>query len=138
MKKGFTLTELLAVIVIISVLIIITIPVYNKISSDIKESNLENTKEMVANTMLNYANKYLIDVIKPAANKCSTASSCCKYYSINYIKNNHIFETSNGKITNAVTNSELTGYVKVYYNVETLSLEAVYSASIPSSCGNGE
>ena len=138
MKKGFTLTELLAVIVILSILVIITIPIYNKVSNDIKESNLDNTKEMVANTMLNYANKYLLDVIKPAANKCSTASSCCKYYSINYIKNNHIFETSNGKITNAVTNSELTGYIKVYYNTTTLSLESEYVNTIPTNCTNGE
>ena len=137
MKNGFTLTELLAVIIILSILMIIAIPTYNKVASDIKETNNDfKNKKILANTMLNYANKNLIDDIKPAGNNCST-SNCCKYYSIDYIIRNNIFTASNGTVKNAVTNDELTGYIKVSYDTSKYALVAEYVEN-ENSVGNCE
>ena len=137
MKNGFTLVELLAVIVILSILIIIAIPTYNSVSDSIKKSNLETTKSMLENAMLVYGNKYLIDVIKPANENCSTARNCCKYYSISYIKNNNIFKTTDNSIKDATTNKELEGYIKLSYNKNKYVLEAEHSNAVPSNCTSG-
>lgn len=125
MKKGFTLVELLAVVAIIGLLIVIVMPVYNNIAKDVRETNLESTKKIITDTMLNYANKNVIDDIKPANNNCSNGT-CCKYYSISYIVNNGIFQTSNGEVINPVTNEPLEGYIKLSYNTSKHLLEAEY------------
>ena len=46
-KKGFTLVELMAVIVILAIVIAIAIPTYNKIKSIIDIKNYENKKELI-------------------------------------------------------------------------------------------
>ena len=131
MKKGFTLTELLAVVVIIAILIIIMFPSYINTSNDIKNSNLENIKSILSKSMLDHANKYYIDDIKPAVNKCSDETSCCIYFSINFIKEKEIFQTANGNIVNPVTNADLEGYIKVVYNPNKYLLEANYEEEKP-------
>ncbi len=121
MKKGFTLVEVLAVIVILGLLALIAIPSYIKASSSVKESNLNNIKTMVTTTMLNYANLNYIDQIKESNNTCSN-NDCCKYYSIEYMKNNNIFQANNGQLINPVTGAELTGYVKISFDTTKLEL----------------
>ena len=125
MNKGFTLVELLSVILVLGIVIIIAIPSYLNITNNIKNSNLENIKKMVSTSMLNYANKYYLDDIKPANNTCST-NNCCVYYSIRYIKENNIFQTTDGSIINPVTNLDLDGYVKVSYDTSNLELLAEF------------
>ena len=46
-KKGFTLVELMAVIVVLAIVIAIAIPTYNKIKSIIDIKNYENKKELI-------------------------------------------------------------------------------------------
>ena len=46
-KKGFTLVELMAVIVVLAIVIAIAIPTYNKIKSIIDVKNYENKKELI-------------------------------------------------------------------------------------------
>jgi prepilin-type N-terminal cleavage/methylation domain-containing protein len=128
MKNGFTLTELLAVIVILSILMLIAIPAYNDVAEDVKRVNLESMKTTLVNTVLDYANKNLIDDIKPSNNDCSSGN-CCKYYSIEYIKNNNIFQTSDKEksFINPVTNQELEGYVKLTYDTTNYALVGEYT-----------
>lgn len=125
MKKGFTLVEVIAVVVILGLLALIAIPSYMKAAAAVKNSNLNNIQTMITSSMLNYANLHYIDEIKPSNNTCSS-NNCCKYYSIEYIKQNRIFQTTNGKITNPVTNEELEGYIKVSYDTTKLELTAEY------------
>ena len=134
MKNGFTLTELLAVIAILGVIMIIAIPSYNNIANEIKKSNLESMKSMITAATIDYANKHDIDAIKPATQKCNgTTNNCCKYYSINAIAQNGIFQTTNGKITNPTTGSELQGYIKVYYDTSKYVLNGTYETSITNN-----
>ena len=136
MKNGFTLVELLTVMVILSILVIITIPAYRNISENVKSSNLETIKQLISNATLNHANKYLLDEIKPSNNDCSD-NSCCKYYSIRYIAEQDIYHSNDRRIIDPITNHDLEGYIKVSYNTDKYALEATYVAN-KSSVGNCE
>ena len=64
-KKGFTLVELISVVVLLSIILILVIPAYTQIEGQIKNSNLKNKKSMISNAMLEYANTNLLDKLKP-------------------------------------------------------------------------
>ena len=136
MKKGFTLVEVLAVILILGSLAIIAIPSYMGASNSVKSNNLKSIKTMISTTMLNYANQNYIDEIKPSNNTCSS-NNCCKYYSVDFIKENNIFQTTNGNITNPVTGDDLDGYVKISYDTTRLELIAEFKDD-DSDIGNCE
>ena len=57
-SKGFTLTELLAVIVILGILIGIAIPIYINITKNIKENEYQSKKTMIESLAVNYAEEY--------------------------------------------------------------------------------
>ena len=140
-KKGFTIVELLAAISILAILIIIAIPSYNKVSEDTKKASLENKKNAIKSAMLNYANKNLLDEIKPEGNTCNPEKSekCCVAYSINYILNNNIYYTDEKKDNNKViynpqTNEILGGYIEVYFNTNKKILTALYVNEATSGC----
>lgn len=135
MKRGFTLTEMLAVIVIIGLLVIIMFPAYLDSSNRIKNSNLVNIQNIVSKSMLDYANKYFIDEIKPSSNQCR-GNDCNIYFSINYIKAKGIFQTANGDIINPVTNADLEGYVRISYNPAKYILESTFFPDL-STCTAG-
>lgn len=71
MKKGFTLVELLAVIIILGLLIVIAIPSYNQIYSSIKRSNRKNKVTEIETAALKYGN-LIKDDIKKAQGNCQT------------------------------------------------------------------
>ena len=124
MKKGFTLVELLAVIIILSILIIIAIPTISEVATSIKKSNLETTKRILEKTMIKYAGQNDIDEIKPDGDTCKL-NNCCIYYSIDYIREYNIFQAEDG-IINPVTGGPLEGYIKVSYDLEKYVLVAEY------------
>lgn len=125
MNKGFTLVELLVVMVILSIIIIIAIPAYNDIADNVRKSNLETIKEMVKNTTINYATKHMLDDIKPSNNDCSDGS-CCKYLSIRHIVEEDIFHSNDRRIINPVTNNDLEGYIKLTYNTKKYVIDGTY------------
>lgn len=142
-NKGFTLVELLAALTIISILVIIAVPSYNKVSSDTKKTSLENKQKAITTAMLNYANKYYIDDIKKEDNNGGISclnKGCCKSYSVKYIVTNGIYYTSE-KIKdesgteykteiNPVTGEELTGYVAIYYDTNNFKLAATFASDL--------
>ena len=124
MKKGFTLVELLAVIIILSILVVIAIPTINGVALSIKKNNLDTTKRILEKTMVKYAGQNDIDEIKPDGDTCKH-NNCCIYYSIDYIREYSIFQTEDG-ILNPVTGGPLEGYIKVSYDLEKYDLVAEY------------
>lgn len=63
MNKGFTLVEIIAVIVILALLVIITTPAYNTISANIKKTNYESKKNTIKSETLSFVEKYLKDKV---------------------------------------------------------------------------
>lgn len=136
-EKGFTLVELLAALSILAILVIIAVPAFNTVNNQTRIASLENRKKAITGAMLNYANKYLIDEIKPEDKKCTNnisdgSDGCCKTFSINYMIVNGIYFTNeknddNKKIEiNPVTNKPLEGYVAVYYDSSKFTLDAKF------------
>lgn len=118
------MAELLAVIIIMSILMIIIYPSYLGVSTSIKQSNLENKENIISTNMLNYANKYLMDDIKY---ETCHENNCCMLYDLEYIIELGIYSTEDSAgniIFNPVTGKELKGCVEVRYNTEKLKLES--------------
>lgn len=55
-NKGFTLPELLAVIVVLALIIGIALPTYGAVSKNVKNKTYENKKSAIAIAALKYAN----------------------------------------------------------------------------------
>ena len=133
MKKGFTLVELLSVILILSMVMLIAIPTINSAANNVKKSNLETIKSMLESTMLKYAGQYYIDRIKEAGDTCSS-NDCCGYFSIDFIKDYNIFQSNNDSIIDPVTGKDLEGYIKVSYDINKLDLVAEYVQNADDNC----
>lgn len=119
-NKGFTLVELISVIVLLSIILVLVIPAYTQIEGQIKNSNLENKKNMISKAMLEYASANLLDELKPLG---STGTKTLTY-SLDYIIENNIFsatetDTKGNKIfLNPVTNDKLYGCIQVSYDIK--------------------
>lgn len=119
-NKGFTLVELISVIVLLSIILVLVIPAYTQIEGQIKNSNLENKKNMISKAMLEYANTNLLDELKPLG---STGTKTLTY-SLDYIIENNIFSATetdtkgNKMFLNPVTNDKLYGCIQVSYDIK--------------------
>ena len=66
MKKGFTLVELLAVIVVLGLLMTIAIPAVLTVSNNVKKKSYETKIEMIENTAVSYGENNLKEHFKKA------------------------------------------------------------------------
>ena len=104
-KKGFTLVELLAVIVILGMLVSIISPVVTSLLNDSKASLSKNQIDMV----ITASKKYMIDHsdLLPEGNGVY-------YVSISELINSGVID--NDKVIDPKTKKELNGCVKVSYS----------------------
>ena len=116
-NKGLTLVELLAVIVILALIMILTMPAYNGVAYSIRNQSFQSKQRSINGAMQAYAMKYLLDEIKPAGIiNCDGVACCCQYDLNDYIILKGIYLTEqNDMIMNPITNERLTGCVKVRY-----------------------
>ncbi len=124
MKNGFTIVELLSVILILSILIIIAIPTIAESANKVKVKNLETAKNMLENALLKYVGDHYIDEVKPDGDICES-DNCCIYFSMDYIREYNVFQANDG-ILNPVTGKALEGYIKVSYDLNKFDLVAKY------------
>ena len=105
MKRGFTLVELLAVMILLGVVSLIAIPSIGKILNRSREKARESTK----NELIKAAKEYYADNIRElpddGSHKCLSVSEI--------EKNGYI---SNDDIVDPTTEEKLTGYVKIYFD----------------------
>lgn len=124
MKKGFTLVELLASLAIMSLIIVISVPAYNGISSKVKENNLNSKKSMMEKATLAFINKYKKDEVFDG----SSHTIC---FTIHYLINKGIFEadTTDGNMTDPVKGGTLNGYLQATYDTSKYEVNVKYVES---------
>lgn len=133
MNKGFTLVELVAVITILALLVIITTPAYDSISTNIKTTNYESKKNTIEAETLSYVEKYLKDEIYSGIN----SEDKYKCFTVNYLIRSGIISSDSDTeeyIKNELANKEFKGnqiYLKVWYDTENLRLKAQAADDIP-------
>jgi len=98
-NKGFTMVEIIAVIAILGLLVVITTPAYNSISSNIKEKNYNSKKSTIESQTLSYVEKYLKDKVydgtkKDGSGNIITEKLCIK---IEYLIQNGIINSDSEK-----------------------------------------
>ena len=105
MKRGFTLVELLAVIMLIGVVSLIAVPSIGKI---LKRSRLK-AQESTKNELIKAAKKYSAENIRNLSDdgsyKCLSVS---EIEESGYISNDDIIDPK--------TKKKLTGYIKIYFD----------------------
>lgn len=124
MNKGFTLVELIAVIVILALLVVITTPAYDSISKNIKERNYTSKQSTIKSETLSYVEKYLKDEVYNGTNK-----NIC--FTVNFLIQNGIISSDSETdeyILNNITNKKFEStekYISVYYDTINLKLKAI-------------
>ena len=144
-NKGFTLVELLTVIVLLALVMIIMVPGFTNVAAGIRNQTFLNKQKTISGAMQTYANRHLIDEIKPAGSTCSGNSCCCQYDLNTFIIARGIYLPEDGDvIMNPYTNQKLTGCVRVSYNISTYRTEAKFAEDcgsfVPGSarCNSGD
>lgn len=121
MKNGFTLVEVLAVVVILGILLILVIPAYNTVYTNIKRSNLNSKITDIKIAAKKYGNK-IKDEVKNAT------GSCINITVEELIKKGHLTSEEESKpvIYNPTDNTPLNGIVKICYCANEYDIEAYY------------
>ena len=105
MKRGFTLVELLAVLILLGVVSLIAIPSIGKILNRSREKARESTKNELIEAAKNYYADNIRELPDDGSHKCLSVSEI--------EENGYI---SNDDIVDPTTEEKLTGYVKIYFD----------------------
>ena len=140
-NKGFTLVEIIAVVMILGLLAIITTPAYDTISNSIKSRNYESKKSTIESQTLSYVEKYLKDEVytgkKTDGSGNIISEKIC--FTIGYLIENGIISSDNDNdeyIENNNDGEKYTdneAYVLVEYKNDKLKLFATFKEGIPDS-----
>ncbi len=121
MKKGFTLVELLAVLIILGLLIVIAIPSYTQIYASIKRSNMQSKVKEIETAALKYGN-LIKDDIKKSQGNC-TVIKVDTLIKRGYLVSEHDVDAV---IYDPTTNSPLDGDIHVCYCKSKMDITANY------------
>lgn len=122
-KKGFTLVELLAVIVVLSLIVVIAATSINSSVNTSKEKILEDRINNITSGAISYVQneKNILNETDCAAlnAKQHTTYDRCKVYTVQELLDLNAVETNDkdGKIMNPVTNMEMNGDVLTVYRM---------------------
>lgn len=121
MKNGFTLTELLASMVILAILVVLAIPAYTAVYTGVKRSNLNGKVAEIETAAKKYG-----DLIKDEIKNAS--DSCIETNVAELIEKGYLTSESdeNSVIYNPTDNTELNGKVKICYCLSDFDIEAYY------------
>jgi prepilin-type N-terminal cleavage/methylation domain-containing protein len=127
-KNGFTMVELLAVLILLGVLVIIAIPAYLSVYTSIRRENLNSKISNIETAALKYGSS-IKDEIKDTDGKCISTSVS------ELIKNGYLISESDKEnaIYNPTNDHALDGTIKVCYNMTTFDIEAYYLTDFNTS-----
>lgn len=136
-KNGFTLVELMASLVILSLISVLMFSTIQTSSNNVKKKNYENIKKMIIESTISYIvnsskKDYSLDDIK-GTNKCNEILDCAREYSVGDILDKNIYysstKNSNDELTilNPITGEGMRNKkFLIYYDTETYSLKGVF------------
>ena len=128
MKKGFTLIEIIAIIILLSVIALITYPVINNLITESKEKLYEkqiSELERLSNTW-----------VTKNTNKLKTEEGYT--YDLSFEELNEQGFTSDKQIQNPKTGKNLTGCMKVTYNSSKNGYDVAYDEGCTPSGSSSE
>ena len=128
MKKGFTLIEIIAIIILLSVIALITYPVINNLITESKEKLYEkqiSELERLSNTW-----------VTKNTNKLKTEEGYT--YDLSFEELNEQGFTSDEQIKNPKTGKNLTGCMKVTYNSSKNGYDVAYDENCTTSGSSSE
>lgn len=128
MRKGFTLVEVLAVLIILGILIVITIPSFMGILTDTKRTSFNSKVTQIETAALKYAEKTKDD-IKNTGSSCST-TTVSKLIELGYLSSE---SDSRNVIFNPTDNTDMSGNIKLCYCTSSFDVEAYYTVDYNSS-----
>ena len=141
-KKGFTLVEIIASIIILGLISVLTIGIIQSSVKTVKYKNYENIKKMIIEATINYINTtddkdFKLDDIKQEKVLCEIKTSCAKEYDVGTIidKNIYYSNTKNSNNKNTVINPKTNEGMRnkkfvIYYDVDSHSLKGIFNEDI--------
>ena len=115
-KKGFTLVELLAVVVVLGIISVISVPVVKNITKDAKEKGLQKQIDVILESAKNWAVQNT-DLLPEGASSILVK--------VDTLKKEGLLE--NKKIINPVNNKEMNKCAKISYNENYNQYEYEYT-----------
>lgn len=113
MKKGFTLIEVLGVIVVLGIIALITVPVIDNLIKDSREKAYQQNKDYILHTALQYSSEYDLGY-----------SSDEKTLALQTLKNAGLLEDKD--IRNPINDTVMRGCVKYRWKDATNQYEFRY------------
>lgn len=130
MKRGFTVVELLASLIIMSLIIIIAFPMFNGISDKINEQNYNSKITMMTKSTKAFVDRYHKDLVFDGNIK-----EIC--YTINYLIEKNVFTSDNKEeieIKDPIHGGNLNGYLVATYDITEYEVVVNYKESSYSGC----
>ena len=120
-KNGFTLVELLSVLIILGLLVVLTIPAFANIYSGVRRENLNSKITEIKAAALKYGST-IKDEIKDAS------GSCIETNVDELIEKGFLISESESDnvIYNTVDNTTLDEQIMICYNIPKFDIEAYY------------
>lgn len=124
MRKGFTMVEILAVLVIVGLLLVLLIPGYISVYNGVKRNDLSGKISEIETAALKYGNK-IKDEVKDSGNACLSIGIDT------LIKEGLIKSEDESKpvIYNPTDNAPLDGKVKICYCTSDFDIAAYYKTT---------
>lgn len=123
MNKGFSLVELLAAIVILALLVVISVPAYTKVFSDVKNKNYTSKIVEVEAAAMKYSSTIKDDI--------KNNTSCIKITVADLIKKGYLTSERDSEdvILNPMDNKPLNGFIKMCYCSSRFDVQAKYATT---------
>jgi prepilin-type N-terminal cleavage/methylation domain-containing protein len=125
--NGFSLVEMLVVIIIISVLMTLLIPGYISIYTSVKRNSFDSKVKQIETAALKYGNE-IKDEIKAETYTKNGINYCTNMTAVQLIQKGYLISDSNGRdeIINPTNGAVMNGNVRVCYSSSKLDIIANY------------
>ncbi len=113
MKKGFTLVELLAVIVVLSIILVISAPIVTNLITSSKQKAYDEQVNLIVSSAKNYSVKYSVEI-----------NTDPYYVSVDTLINKGFIDQD--ELINPKTKQKMDGCVKISYNSSFNDYDYIY------------